>query len=119
MERADDVAAARVPKQPSKVEADHDDYVDSDVVEAPAEAAAAPPALPERDLAMLAFERLWWRRAGSKEQAIREEFGLSTTRYYQLLNALLDNPAALAHDPVLVKRLRRVRAAGTRSRGSA
>jgi hypothetical protein len=124
MERADDVAAARVPKQPSKVEADHDDYVDGDVVEAaPVEAEAAPappapPALPERDLAVLAFERLWWRRAGSKEQAIREEFGVSTTRYYQLLNALLDNPAALAHDPVLVKRLRRVRAAGTRSRGS-
>lgn len=68
-----------------------------------------PPDLPERDKQILAFEQGWWRRAGAKEQAIRDTFGLSATRYYQLLNRLLDEPAALVHDPVLVNRLRRVR----------
>lgn len=72
--------------------------------------------LSERDLSVLAFERQWWRHAGAKEQAIREEFGLSSARYYQLLGALLDSPAALAHDPMLVKRLQRVRAARTAAR---
>jgi hypothetical protein len=61
----------------------------------------------ERDL--LDFEKQWWRRPGAKEQAIRDRFGLSPTSYFQLLNALLDRPAALAYDPVLVNRLRRVR----------
>lgn len=65
---------------------------------------------------MLDFERQWWRYAGAKEQAIRDLFDLSPTRYYQLLNALLDTPAALAHDPMLVKRLRRMRSARTRAR---
>lgn len=76
-----------------------------------------PSALDERDQRILAFERQWWRYAGAKEQAIRDQFGLSATRYYQLLNKLLDNPAALAADPVLVKRLRRLRSARARSRG--
>lgn len=65
--------------------------------------------LSERDVAILAFERQWWRHAGAKEQAIREEFGLSAARYYQLLGALIDRPAALTHDPMLVKRLLRLR----------
>jgi hypothetical protein len=72
--------------------------------------------LDEREREMLAFERQWWRHAGAKEQAIRDRFGLSATRYYQLLNALLDNPAALAADPVLVGRLLRLRASRTRNR---
>jgi hypothetical protein len=73
--------------------------------------------LTERQRDMLAFERQWWRHAGSKEQAIRERFGLSATRYYQVLNALLDDPAALAFDPLVVGRLRRLRA--TRARKQA
>jgi hypothetical protein len=73
-------------------------------------AAADPaPGLSERERAMLAFERRWWRRAGAKEQAIRDTFGLSATRYYQVLNRLIDRPEALAYDPVLVTRLRRLR----------
>ena len=67
--------------------------------------------LSDRDAAILAFERQWWRHAGAKEQAIREEFGLSAARYYQLLGALIDRPAALRHDPMLVKRLLRLREA--------
>jgi hypothetical protein len=73
--------------------------------------------LTERERAILAFEKQSWRHAGSKEQAIHERFDLSGTRYYQLLNALLDNPAALAHDPVLVGRLRRLRGSRARARG--
>jgi hypothetical protein len=69
--------------------------------------------LSARDLAMLAFERAWWRRGGMKEEAIREEFGISTARYYQLLGALIDTPAALQEDPMLVKRLQRLRDART------
>jgi hypothetical protein len=72
--------------------------------------------LSERDAAILAFERQWWKYAGAKEQAIRELFDLSATRYYQVLNALIDDPAALAHDPMLVKRLRRMRSSRQRAR---
>jgi hypothetical protein len=75
-------------------------------------------ALTERELAILEFERQWWRYAGAKEQAIRELFDCSATRYYQLLNALIDNPAALQADPMLVKRLRRMRSARQRARSA-
>jgi hypothetical protein len=84
-----------------------------DVQAAPQRAAAA---LSERDQAVLAFERHWWRYAGAKEAAIRDSFGISPTRYYQLLNALVDRPEALATDPLLVRRLRRVRATRQRPR---
>jgi hypothetical protein len=76
----------------------------------------AEPDLTEREQKILAFERKWWKHAGSKEQAIRDTFDLSATRYYQLLNGLLDKPAALAYDAVVVGRLRRLRAARTRPR---
>ncbi len=74
------------------------------------------PSLTEREQEILAFERQWWKYAGAKEQAIRELFDMSATRYYQVLNALLDRPEALAFDPMLVKRLRRLRAARQRAR---
>ena len=74
--------------------------------------------LSERDQDLLRFERQWWKFAGAKEQAVREQFGMSATRYYQVLNALIDQPAALAYDPLLVKRLRRLRAARQRARSA-
>ena len=74
--------------------------------------------LSRRDREILAFERQWWKYAGAKEQAIRELFDMSTTRYYQVLNALIDTPAALAADPMLVKRLRRLRASRQRQRSA-
>ena len=74
--------------------------------------------LTRRDREILAFERQWWKYAGAKEQAIRELFDMSTTRYYQVLNALIDSPAALAADPMLVKRLRRLRASRQRQRSA-
>ena len=74
--------------------------------------------LTERDAAMLDFERQWWKYAGAKEQAVREQFDMSSTRYYQVLNALIDRPEALAHDPLLVRRLRRLRATRQRQRSA-
>ncbi|MEU9112212.1 DUF3263 domain-containing protein [Streptomyces sp. NPDC048483] len=65
--------------------------------------------LSSRDAAVLAVERRSWSGPGAKERVIRERLGISPTRYYQLLNALLDDPRALAHDPVTVNRLRRIR----------
>ena len=74
--------------------------------------------LSERDRSILDFERQWWKYAGAKEQAVRELFDMSATRYYQLLNALIDRPEALAHDPMLVKRLRRMRQTRQRARSA-
>lgn len=72
--------------------------------------------LDERGQRILDFEREWWKFAGAKEQAVRERFDLSPTRYYQLLNRVIDDEAALAYDPMLVKRLRRLRSARQRQR---
>jgi hypothetical protein len=82
------------------------------------EAAVAADTLSERDLLILEFERQWWKYAGAKEQAMREKFDMSATRYYQALNALIDRPAAIVADPMLVKRLRRLRAARQRARSA-
>jgi hypothetical protein len=74
--------------------------------------------LSARDAEILSFERQWWKFAGAKEQAIRDKFQMSATRYYQILNALIDKPEALAQDPLLVKRLRRLRATRQRNRSA-
>ncbi|MEV0458365.1 DUF3263 domain-containing protein [Catellatospora methionotrophica] len=96
--------------------AERDDEVDSDL---PAAAVAVEDeALSELDRHILAFEKQWWRHAGAKEQAIRDQFEVSATRYYQLLNALLDNQAALELEPVLVGRLRRLRGSRARTRST-
>jgi len=70
----------------------------------------------ERERKILEFERYWWKYAGAKERAIREQFELSATRYYQLLNEIIDMPEALSYDPILVKRLQRLRAFRQRQR---
>jgi len=119
----EDAATIPSPRLPA-VDSLPDDEIDSDVPIAAVEPKAETKAetkvddgLSERERAILVFERQSWRHAGAKEQAIRDRFELSATRYYQLLNALLDNPAALAHDPVLVGRLRRLRGSRARARG--
>lgn len=66
-------------------------------------------ALTETDRAILAFEAEWTRHAGAKEEAIRATLGMGPARYYQLLGRLIDTAEALEYDPLLVKRLRRVR----------
>lgn len=81
-------------------------------------ATTTPSTISPRDAEVLTFEREWWKHAGNKEQAVREAFDLSPTRYYQLLNRVIDDEAALAHDPMLVKRLRRLRAQRQRQRAA-
>ena len=85
---------------------DHDDPLDLDRE------------LDARSRAMLDFERDWWKYAGAKETAIRERFDLSPTRYYELINKLMDDERALLYDPMLIKRLRRLRAARQRQRAA-
>lgn len=70
----------------------------------------------DRERKILEFERYWWKYAGAKERAIREHFELSATRYYQLLNEIIDMSEALSYDPILVKRLQRLRAFRQRQR---
>ncbi len=74
--------------------------------------------LSEREHDVLAFERQWWKHAGAKEAAIKDLFGMSATRYYQVLNTLIDKPEALVADPMLVKRLRRLRSTRQRTRSA-
>ena len=74
--------------------------------------------LDDRDRRILDFERQWWKYEGSKEAAIRAEFDMGTTRYYQRLNQLIDSPTALEHDPMLVKRLRRLRSSRQKARSA-
>lgn len=80
--------------------------------------AAQTPELAELESRILDFEKQWWKYAGVKESAIADEFGMNVTRYYQILNGLLDNPAALAAEPLLVKRLRRGREQRHRERSA-
>ena len=80
--------------------------------------AELPDGLSRREYDILAFERQWWKYAGAKEDAIKELFSMSATRYYQVLNTLVDRPEALAADPMLVKRLRRLRASRQKARAA-
>ncbi|MGQ0679601.1 MAG: DUF3263 domain-containing protein [Actinomycetota bacterium] len=77
---------------------------------------SAPAGFGEREQKILEFERNWWKYSGAKERAIRELFDFSATRYYHLLNGIIDMPEALAYDPILVKRLQRLRAFRQRQR---
>ncbi len=89
-----------------------------DAARSPLDSERTAATLSDRDCRILEFERQWWKYAGAKEQAIRDLFDMSGTRYYQLLNGLIDDPQALAFDPMLVKRLRRMRAARQRARSA-
>jgi hypothetical protein len=72
--------------------------------------------LTQTDHDILDFERTWWKHAGVKEQTIKERFDMSATKYYQVLNELLEQPAAMEYDPILVKRLKRLRVYRQRQR---
>lgn len=72
--------------------------------------------LTDRDREILNFEREWWKHVGAKERQIRDRFGVSATRYYQILNELIAAPAAMQEDPMLVRRLQRMRAARQKQR---
>lgn len=75
--------------------------------------------LDDRDLEILEFERAWWKYAGAKDSAIREKFDMSVPRYYQVLNVLIDQPAAMAYDATLVRRLGRLRGQRAAQRSTA
>jgi len=75
--------------------------------------------LSERDREVLAFERRWWKYAGTKDSAVRTAFDIGAGEYYQHLNRLIDHPGAHSHDPLLVRRLRRQRAQRQLRRSSA
>ena len=86
-------------------------------VPAPASPGAREPdQLDELSLRMLEFERLWASRVGAKDAAIRAEFSIPAARYYQMLYALIDSPIAVRHDPLLVRRLQRLRESRRRAR---
>ena len=119
-ELAERLKTAPPPVIPTQQRRLLDDEVDTDLP-----AKAVPTAVPvaddglsEREQNILDFEKQCWRHAGAKEQAIRDRFELSATRYYQILNALLDKPAALEHDPGARGRLRRLRGSRARARGA-
>ena len=86
----------------------------SEIASDPASEASA--ALDERSREVLDFEREAWKLTVPKQRAIRERFGFSPSRYHQLLHRIIDRPEAVAYDPMLVRRLRRVRAVRRRSR---
>jgi hypothetical protein len=70
----------------------------------------------ERWRDILDFERHWWQSPVSKEAAVRQRFGISPARYHQLLNRLIERPEALQYDPMLVRRLKRLREVRRRKR---
>ena len=65
--------------------------------------------LGERDCAILGFESSWWLHPGPKDRAIRDHLGISAATYYQVLRRLVEDPEAMQHDPLTVRRLQRVR----------
>ena len=74
--------------------------------------APAAPDLPDDLRAALDLERTWAvapRPGVTKEREVRERLGLTPTRYRLLLQRALDDPRALAYDPLLVRRLLRLR----------
>jgi hypothetical protein len=76
----------------------------------------SPTVFGDRERKILEFERNWWKYTGAKERAIRQVFEFSATRYYHLLNDIIDLPEAVSYDPILVKRLQRLRAFRQRQR---
>lgn len=77
---------------------------------------SSPMDLTQRDRDILDFEGSWWAESGPKEMLIRARFELSATRYYQILNELLEMPEAHAYNPLVVRRLRRLRDRRRRAR---
>lgn len=113
-ERAPETFVPR-PTEPASAEAQPNRQPSEPQPQERAPDAAGHP-LSERERAVLAFEKQHWKYPGLKEQAIRDRFEMSATRYYQLLNSLLDRPEAQEFEPALVKRLRRIRSANQRAR---
>jgi hypothetical protein len=80
------------------------------------ESTADTAALDDRARRILALEARSWPTPDAKSEAIRTELGLSGARYYRILGGLIEQPAALRHDPQLVNRLLRLRDARVAAR---
>jgi len=65
--------------------------------------------LTERQRELLDFERTWWQFDEHRDDLIRARFGCEPDEYYAELNRVLELPAAMAHDPLVVRRFRRRR----------
>ena len=115
--QSDGGSGARAPAEKAATEAEQAEAERSEAEQAEG-TGLEDAGLSDRDRAVLAFEKQHFKYSGSKEQAIRDRFGMSATRYYQVLNALLDRPEALEFDPMVVNRLRRRRAVRQRARSS-
>jgi hypothetical protein len=72
--------------------------------------------LDERAAAMLDFERAWWTHDEPRDQVIRTRFQCSPEEYHAELTRVLDDPAALEHDPFVVRRLKRLRLRARKAR---
>ena len=72
--------------------------------------------LTDQERAILAFEANWWTHHGEKDALVLEHFGLPPDRYAAVLADLVDRPDALNHDPLVVRRLRRLRERNRRAR---
>jgi hypothetical protein len=70
----------------------------------------------ERQQAILDFERSFWTYDDPKEALIRARFHCPADEYYAELNDLLELPEAMAHDPLVVRRLQRQRLRKRRGR---
>jgi len=114
----DEPDVVMTPQSSAATEAEPTEEATMEAVRSSFDEQGAGALLSERDRGILEFERQWWKYAGAKEQAIRDLFDMSATRYYQIVNALIDTPEALAFDPMLVKRLRRLRATRQRARSA-
>jgi hypothetical protein len=73
-------------------------------------------ALTDKERAILDFERSWWLEPGPKEAAIQQRLHLSSTSYYRVLAELVDSDDALSYDPLVVRRVRRLRERRRRAR---
>lgn len=115
----DAIVAERLHSEPSHSEPAHSvpTQIEADAAAIVGALGTGSALLSETQQAILDFERRWWRQPGAKEQAIRDHFEMSPTRYYQTLSALLDLPQALSYDPALVHRLLRVRSSSSVRRG--
>lgn len=107
-----------VPAKRTGVVAPVSSICDPDARPAPRQTVTQTSVLSRRDADVLDFEREWWRYAGAKEEAIAARFELGVEAYYALLNDLIDTDGAVDHDPMLVKRLRRLRAQRQRERAA-
>jgi hypothetical protein len=61
----------------------------------------------DTEMAILDFERQWWRHAGARDQEVTQLWGMTASEYDSRLLAIAVRPEAMTYDPVTVRRIRR------------